>query len=400
MRVLLSAYACEPDRGSEPEIGWQRVLHMCARAEEVWVITRSNNRAVIEASASGRNANLHFIYFDLPTWMLKLKKRAWFFPLYLVFWQWGAYRIAAAYHRVHQFDAVYHITFSTIRFGSFMGRLRIPFIVGPIAGGERAPFRLRKSMPIKCKMKELLRDFGIVFQRYSPLTRSALSAADRIYVTTSSSLLLISSKWHYKTLVQLSIAICGSETQTNRRELLKSPRFVFAGRLVYWKGVHFAIRALAEARKSLSSATLTLIGSGPDEPQLRDLAIEYKVADAVKFTGQLPRQQLVNSLSSYTAFVFPSLHDSGGSVVLEALQKGVPVICLDLGGPGVMVNACCGIAVSTSGADETKIVAEIASAMISLAQMPAKESELLSSGAIARANELSWTALTERVTQR
>jgi hypothetical protein len=49
MRVLLSAYACEPNRGSEPEVGWQRALHMVAHADEVWVLTRANNQAVIEA---------------------------------------------------------------------------------------------------------------------------------------------------------------------------------------------------------------------------------------------------------------------------------------------------------------------------------------------------------------
>ena len=124
------------------------------------------------------------------------------------------------------------------------------------------------------------------------------------------------------------------------------------------------------------------------------------MAEAVEFAGQLPREQLLGSLQSYTALVFPSLHDSGGFVVLEALQRGVPVVCLDLGGPGVMVNESCGIVVPTAGADEARVVDGIASAMISLARMPAAELQRLSAGAIARANELSWPRLTESIVGR
>jgi glycosyltransferase involved in cell wall biosynthesis len=397
MRVLLSAYACEPDKGSEPEIGWQRALHMTVLADEVWVLTRSNNKTVIEANPLSRDAKLHFIYYDLPSWALKLKKQKWFMPVYFILWQWGAGRLAAKHHKEKKFDCVYHVTFTGMLAGSFMGRLGIPFIVGPIAGGERAPLRLRRGMQLHCKVKELLRDLGILFQRYSPLSCAAFAAAERIYVSTPESLRLIQAKWHSKTQVQLSIAICGRTGPRSKRRPPALPRFVYAGRLLHWKGVHFAIRALAEARKTLPAATLALFGSGLDEQWLRSIVKEFGVADAVEFAGHLPRQQLMDALGSYTAFVFPSLHDSGGSVVMEALQAGAPVICLDLGGPGMMVNASCGIVVPCAGADEAWVVTSIASAMISLGTMPATESAQLSAGAITRANELSWVRLTERI---
>jgi len=399
VRVLLSAYACEPNKGSEPEIGWQRALHMQAHVDEVWVITRANNKAAIEADPLSRGSGLHFIYYDSPRWMQVLKRRSWFLPFYFVCWQWGAYRVAALHHREKRFDRVYHVTLSGMLPGSFMGRLGIPFIVGPVAGGERAPLRLRRSMPASCKIRELLRDLGIFLQRYSPLTTAAFSAAHRIYVTTPESLRLVQPRWHSRTQIHLSIAILGLAVERNLRVLPASPRFVFVGRLLHWKGVHFAIRALAVAKRTVPAATIALIGTGPDEPWLRCVAKKEGVIDAVEFAGHLPRQQLMASLQSYTALLFPSLHDSGGSAVLEALQRGVPVICLDLGGPGMMVDASCGIVVSTAHADEAQIVTNIANAMISLASMPVEESSLLSAGAIARANELSWARLTECIVE-
>jgi glycosyltransferase involved in cell wall biosynthesis len=397
MRVLLSAYACEPGKGSEQEVGWQRALHMRAFADEVWVITRSNSKELIEADPLSDTPGMRFIYYDLPGWALRLKKQAWFLYAYFALWQWGAYRVAARCHRETPFDAVYHVTFVSMQFGSYMGRLRIPLVIGPIAGGERVPFRLRRSMPIGGKVSELLRDLGIVLQRYSPLTHPAYAAARHIYVTTADSLRLVPSKWHHKTSVQLAVATDGHAVRNERLSPPSIPRFVFAGRLLHWKGVHFAIRALAQARRTVPTATLTLFGTGPDQRWLRDLAKRSGVADAVEFVGHVPRQQLIDSLLGYTALVFPSLHDSGGLVVLEALSKGIPVVCLDRGGPAIMVNGSCGIVVPTAHADEAQTVTGLANAMISLATMSTPDLERLSMGAVARANELSWSALTARV---
>jgi glycosyltransferase involved in cell wall biosynthesis len=368
---------------------------MLPHADEVWVLTRANNKVVIEADPLSHSPGLHFIYYDLPRWALRLKKQAWFTFIYFMFWQWGAYRLAARHHRDKPFDAVYHVTFVTAKFGSFMGRLGVPFILGPIAGGEYTPLRLRRSMPLTGKFRELLRDFGLLLQCYSPLSRAAYSTAKRIYVTSADSMRLVPVKYRFKTSVHLAIAWHGQAVHNHERQPPKFPRFVFAGNLIHLKGVHLAIRALAEARKALPAATLTLIGSGPDEQWLRRIANRLNLAEAVEFAGQLPRQKFLDLLSSYTALVFPSLHDTGGMVVLEALSQGVPVICLDLGGPGVIVNSSCGIVIPTVNAGETEVVSAIASAMITLGKMATSEWKSLSAGATARANELSWDKLTE-----
>jgi glycosyltransferase involved in cell wall biosynthesis len=370
---------------------------MLAHADEVWVLTRFNNQSVIENDPLSHAPGLHFIYYDLPKWALKLKKQGWFLPVYFVLWQWGAYQTAAVLHRKTPFDCVYHVTFASMKYGSFMGRLGIPFVIGPIAGGECAPLRLRRSMPIRGKVIELLRDLGILFQRYSPLSRPAFAAADHIYVATADSLRLVPLKWHYKTSVRLAIATMSYTAQCNERRLPELPKFIFAGRLIHWKGVHLAIRALAKARITIPDATLTLIGSGPEEEWLRDVAAKFGVADAVAFAGYLHRQKLIDSLHSYTAFVYPSLHDSGGFTVLESLQQGTPVVCLDLGGPGVIVTASCGIVIPTADSDEAQIVTHIADAMISLGTLSATELKHLYMGARARANELSWVSLTEDI---
>ena len=398
MRVLLSAYACEPNRGSEQEVGWQRAMHMLAFADEVWVLTRANNREVIEADPASQTSGLHFIYYDLPGWAQSLKKRSWLLYLYVIFWQWGAYAVAAEHHRKEKFDWVYHVTFVSMQFGSRMGQLGIPFMIGPIAGGERAPFRLRRSMPWRGWVSELLRDIGILLQRYSPLARPAFAAAERIFVATPESLRLVPSKWRYKTGIHLAVAIDPLPTSHGRQHRGSSAAsFVFVGRLLHWKGVHFAIRALAQVKQSVPDATLTVFGIGPEEARLRGLASQLGIANAVNFAGHAPRKQLIESFQNHAALVFPSLHDSGGLAVLEALSQGLPVVCLDLGGPGSIVNKSCGMVVRTTGADEAQIVTSIADGMKAIVTMPTAARDNLAAGAVSRSNELSWVGLTERV---
>jgi glycosyltransferase involved in cell wall biosynthesis len=148
----------------------------------------------------------------------------------------------------------------------------------------------------------------------------------------------------------------------------------------------------------MPAATLTVFGEGPARDWLSGLAAELGIEDAVCFAGHLPRAQLMGQISSYTALVFPSLHDSGGLVVLEAMTAAVPVICLDLGGPGMMVDASCGVVVPTASSDEANVVTAIAQAMTTMDGMQENDWSRLSAGAVLRARELSWSRLTARVT--
>jgi hypothetical protein len=94
MKVLLSAYACEPGKGSEPGVGWSWVRQI-ARFAEVWVITRANNRGTIEKALREEPLpNVHWVYFDLPRWARFWKKGQRGVHLYYYLWQVGIYFLA------------------------------------------------------------------------------------------------------------------------------------------------------------------------------------------------------------------------------------------------------------------------------------------------------------------
>ncbi len=139
LKILLSAYACEPGFGSEAAVGWTWASQL-GPEHEVHVITRESNRAAIEAELAVRPLpRVHFSYFDLPPWIRAWKRGNRGVHLYYFLWQIGAYRVARALHEAVAFDVVHHVTFASVRFPSWMGLLGPPFIFGPVGGGEYSP---------------------------------------------------------------------------------------------------------------------------------------------------------------------------------------------------------------------------------------------------------------------
>jgi hypothetical protein len=138
LRVLLSAYACEPGKGSEPEVGWQWATRL-ARDHDVTVITRANNAPAIHAALENQaGAKPQFLFYDLPAWLLRRKGSSLPTALYYLLWQgavrWRFRRQLAVY------DLIHHLTFNSFRqpgFWWFTGR---PVILGPLGGGQICPW--------------------------------------------------------------------------------------------------------------------------------------------------------------------------------------------------------------------------------------------------------------------
>jgi glycosyltransferase involved in cell wall biosynthesis len=368
MKILLSAYACEPNKGSEPGVGWNWALELTKLGHDVWVLTRANNQHSIEKELIKYplKPNLHFIYYDLPAWATRLKKLPGGIYFYYSIWQFGAYKLAKKNHARFQFDVVHHVTFVSIRLPSFMGNLGTRFIFGPLAGGEKAPWRLRAGFPFRGIFLDFLRDMGNFFIRFDPINHSALAKAETIYVTSQQTKALIPSKFRSKTKVKLAIGISDKWHEQHARAASEKCKILFVGRFLYWKGMHLGLPAIAEAAKQFPNIQLTMVGEGPEESEWKKQAQQLGLASKIQWIPWVSKQELVRLYQTHHLFLFPSLHDSGGMVVLEALAQGLPVICLDLGGPGVIIDESCGIKIGTIKKREKEIIKDISAALLKL----------------------------------
>ncbi|MDA8110378.1 MAG: glycosyltransferase family 4 protein [Betaproteobacteria bacterium] len=391
LRVLLSAYACEPHKGSEPGIGWSWATALARAGHDVWVVTRSNNRpAIQQALAAQPLAGLRFAYYDLPRWARWWKRGPRGVRLYYTLWQWGAYRLARRLCRSVRFDVAHHITFGVFRHPSFMAFLGLPFVFGPVGGGETAPFGLRRTYPLRAFVADLARDLANGYARVDPLMHAVYRRSAAVLCKTAETLRCIPRRYHGRCLVSIEL---GAEAQGRPPEA-RAPRgdgafrVLYVGRLVHWKGLHLGLAAFAKLRAVCPGARLTVIGSGPAEPRMRSLARRAGIAEAITWVPWIERAAVMRAYVEHDAFLFPSLHDSSGNAVLEALSCGLPVICLDTGGPAVLVDGSCGFRVPAGRPERT--VAGLAQALCALAA-DAELARRMAGGALRRAHgHFSW----------
>lgn len=115
---------------------------------------------------------------------------------------------------------------------------------------------------------------------------------------------------------------------------------VTSGRLEQYKGHHRVIAALPLIRAQLPEATLTVLGSGPYEQELRRLAEARGVADAVTFRHLLPaeRSEMAAILSRSAVMAALSSYEAHPVAVMEAVALGLPVVGCDVAGIGDLVE--------------------------------------------------------------
>ena len=398
MKILLSAYACEPYKGSEPGVGWHWARELANIGHQVWVITRANNQPVIEKALSVEpNSNLHFVYYDLPEWLRRWKKIPGGVYFYYFIWQIGIYRIAKSLTEEITFDWAHHITFGVLRMPSFMAFLGIPFIFGPLGGGESSPTSLRSSFPLRGYVIDWLRDLSNLLLSINPLLNAIYKRSTIILCKTAETKAAIPKAYRDKCRLYLEIGI---EPSNSDRFQLKTQnlfpdrefRLLYVGRLIYWKGLHLGLQAFAQLHQQLPNSRFTVIGKGSDADWLQNMAKKLKIEQAIDWIDWMPQKQVLEYYARHDAFLFPSLHDSSGNVVLEALSFGLPVVCLNLGGPGVIVNDSCGRAIETVNLNSTELIDRLS---VTLEELSSDRKLLakLSKGAIVRSQEYYWHQL-------
>ncbi|WP_456652668.1 glycosyltransferase family 4 protein [Bradyrhizobium lupini] len=338
--------------------------------------------------------NLTFIYHDLPNWLMPLKKIVGT-HLYYSIWQRTALGPARRQHIAGKFDCAHHITFGSWRQTTHLHKLGIPLLIGPIGGAEMATLALVRSLPVIAQISEGVRYLTNVIGLLNPALRRALRNATVFSKTVDTQRWLM--RMGIKSEVSLEIGVDATTMTPKQRSTREGPlKLIFVGRLLGWKGVLLAIRAVAEARTAGTDVTLTVVGNGTLKAKCERLIAALDVENSVTMIGSRPQREVFALLASHDALLFPSMHDSSGNVVLEALGHGLPVICLDLGGPSMLVDPSVGVVVSTAAATESTVINGLSSAISRIASDRVLL-EQLSETARQRALNLSWAAAVDRV---
>ncbi|MCX6565546.1 MAG: glycosyltransferase [Candidatus Aminicenantes bacterium] len=361
-KILISAFACHPSTSSgfegeekilgagESVLGWNLVKQI-GRRHDVWVITQRRNRKGVERAVSqGEMAGVQFHYTDFPGWPRSLWYHQVSLHFYYYFWQIRAYLLARRLHRRFRFDAAHHITFANYWMPSFIGAfLPIPFIWGPMGGGQRTPKGFLPEYPLSGKLEDLERGVSQWIGRKLLWSRQrCMKRARAILVCNQDTKVKFPAKYQGK-IHFFPVTGIGIEDVAPASAIHASSgglQVLTTGRLVFWKNFAESIKAFAVFSRDFPESRFTIVGEGPEGQRLHDLVTGLGVQDKVQFVPWLPQKELWAKMRASHIFLYPSLREGGGAVVIEAMASGLPVICLDSAGPGFHIQENWGIKIA------------------------------------------------------
>jgi len=384
MRLLLSAYACRPNAGSEPGVGWNWATHLAARGIEVHALVAKRNREAIEAGLRLNPVeNLHFTYVAAPYEWTKKNE-----ALHYVAWQFAA--IKAARELASRFDIqlAHHVTYASLHVPSQLWRLGIPVVFGPVGGGQTAPPSMLPYFGAK-KSREQLRSSVTKALRLSPLHRRWLKRMSFILAANHDTLHIVRSFGCTNATLMCDTAIPTdyfAEKPRNFREPNSVLRLLWVGRMLARKALPLALDALKVAQQDVR---LTIAGDGLDSDTVYRMIRDRNLQHRVSWKGsRLTFEELRTAYAQHDAMLFTSIRDSFGSQVLEAMAMGLPVITLDLHGAHDFVPD--GASLKVAVGDLARTVSNLATAIGDYASFSAERKNQMSKDAWTFAKTLSW----------
>ena len=314
MKILISAYACEPNSGSEHEVGWSWIKALSKNNKnKITVITRKSNKKKI--------------YLENTLCKKKNKKNTY---LYFYLWQLLIYfKFKSKINKI-KFDFIHHVTFVSLRIPSFLFLCKSNFFFGPVCGGEVIKNCLIKDFSLKAKIIEYLRLISNFYIKYSPIMNLLFLKSKKIILTHEVNLSLVPKVFHKKVVIVTSIF---NDKIFFKNKIKKNYNIYFAGRLLEWNGAHYLIKIFKKLYKANNKIKLEIFGDGPLKAKIIDQVKNEVFKNNIKLYGLLPQSKFLKKIKKSDLLIFPTLRDSGGYVILDALNNNINVLTTNAPGP-------------------------------------------------------------------
>lgn len=365
MNIIYIAYSCNPFNGSEDQIGWNiPFINAQNNSEnEIFVITKKEQRESIESYFRKNKitqSNIHFYYVDISE-IYKNLFSGFLYSGRLNIWHAKALSVVKKICKYNKIDIIHQLTPIEFRaIGKYYKIKNIKYVVGPIGGGMKTPESLQSY--VKFKMIEKTRDI-----------------INRIY-TTRNEIIKIEEKCDYILYSNYETASISktekkdiyTEIGINKRNILeenevenrKNDKIIFlvVGRLVYQKGHELLFDAIENIPRHYKYE-VRIIGNGPEKESLEKRIMESdNLKEHVKIIGEIPYEVMDDEYKNGNILVLPSIRENTGTVILEALARGIPVVAYHGFGAKVIIDKRCGYLYY--GKNKTEVIHDLSTKMI------------------------------------
>ncbi len=372
-KILLSAYACSPIRGSEPGNGWAWAVGLARRGFHVWCFTNVEDREeIIKAHSETGLMDLHFVFIDLPGSLDRRLLNTDSKTIYLHYkmWQRRAAVVARKLHASVHFDIAHHVTFGSLQQGNFLWKLNgVKKIFGPVGGGQKALPIFKEYFGGAWKIEKLRDVVTTLSTALSKNFKNSILKSDYVLVSNADTFemakkVLNGSSERIQFVPDASIPTSMEhigELQRNATGVLK---LLWVGRLLPRKGLNLVLEALSKVPDNVAYE-LSIIGGGEWFHLIDDWIKNYGFERSkIKISGQIPFEDVLNYYRNSDVFIFCSLRDSFGAQLHEAMAFGLPIITLNTHGAALFVPDDAGIKVTPVTKEQT--ISDIAKAVVKM----------------------------------
>lgn len=402
-KIFVSAYACEPYKGSEIGVGWNWVLQM-SKDYELWVLTRSNNREIIEDyfhSHPEDDRGIHFVYYDLPEWILRHKKQMKGIYIYYPLWMHGARKISNAVIKENHIHIYHQLTYGNALWGVNPIVKEMIFIWGPIGGLEVISQEYRKHYSIRSRLKEMGRHMMVRMISFSPGFHFRCKHADLILCKTKATYSYILEKYRNKALLCTDVAADVQrrddtseqgrirETKQNR----ECVSFLAVGRLDAWRGFDLLIEAFHKASKENENIRLHILGEGIERERLMKQILNLHMQDVIKLPGAVSMETYQQKMMETDVVINVCLKEGGVTTAFDCMVYGKPLICLDTGGYTENFDEDCAVIVPVANRENT--INEISRAILKMCQSSQRKQYAVHMRD--KAQNMSWNRKGEKI---
>lgn len=332
-KIFISAYACEPDLGSEIGVGWNWVLEMSLYFE-LWVLTRKSNKKTIEewVSKNPNYKNINFIYFDLPNYLKFWKKGMRGVRTYYNIWQWCTNSIVKKVMIANDIKIFHHLTYGNALWSvSSYGQKQF-FIWGPIGGLESIPNEFSKKYDLKSKIIEIIRRLVVNLLPINTSFKNRVINADLILCKTEITRKYI-SKYSQKSILFTDVATKKIKQTTEfNQSNNKITKYIAVGNLDSWRGFDLLIEAFGHAIRFNNNISLKILGKGTDYARLKKIIDNKDLSNHITMVGKVPMKEYYELMQEADVVTNPSLKEGAVTTAFDAMSLGKPLICIDTTG--------------------------------------------------------------------
>ncbi|KUG07186.1 glycosyltransferase family 4 protein [Solirubrum puertoriconensis] len=362
MKILLSAYGCQPNSGGEDSHGFNTLWETAALGHQVWCFTTplgkngSIEKHLQEHADNPVAQRIRVVNVHVPKFFDYIYR--WQFGVYAhyICWQYRAWRKAQEIDKQVDFDLVHHITYNSLQMASWMWRLGKPLLLGPLGGGMKAPASLRRYLPDWFKTETMRNIISKLLITFDPNVRQSLRHAKLVLTANRETAELARSLGAKRVELAMSTgqfpAFYPAEYPVRPQRANGELRILWLARLFPRKGLHLVIEALGKVNPRVKFH-LDILGDGPVGPLVPGWIAAAGIEDKVTWHGAVPFSAVRQAYLEHDLFMLCSLRDTFASQYLESMALGLPILTLDHHGATDFIPDDAGIKVPVSTPEAT-----------------------------------------------